>query len=334
MSVRVLLCSVLLLVACGGDDSRRQWRFALEEIQGSVQDAYAQRFKQRIEAETQGRVEVTVYPYGALGTSAQLTEQVQNGALQLAFASPGHLGSVIPEVQVFLLHFVLPEEAPALREVLSANTTLRKELGQAYRARGLQLLGIIPEGWMVWTGDRALRSPEDFRGFKIRTMTSPLLLEVYRAYGASPTPMPYAEVYSGLQLNMIDGQVNPVFAIQEMSFYEVQDYMTFAKHLQFVSTLVTSPAFYDGLSPALRDTLEAVRRELDGYIFDYQARLNRERLDAIRAAGGTELVHLTEAQRDAFRRSSLPVRKAYLDAAGERGQRILDALLAAEAAAD
>ena len=54
-------------------------------------------------------------------------------------------------------------------------------------------------------------------------MTSPLLWRAYDAYGASPTPLPYSEVYSGLQLHMIDGQVNPIFAIEEMSFYEVTD---------------------------------------------------------------------------------------------------------------
>jgi TRAP-type C4-dicarboxylate transport system substrate-binding protein len=94
---------------------------------------------------------------------------------------------------------------------------------------------------------------------------------------------------------------------------------------------VTSPSFYAGLSPQLRNTLEAVKRELDVYIFDYQARLNRERLEKIRQkirqAGGTEFIHVTEAEREVFRNASLPVRERYLAATGERGRRLLASLL-------
>ncbi|MFP3428076.1 TRAP transporter substrate-binding protein DctP, partial [Pseudoalteromonas sp. SIMBA_162] len=75
-------------------------------------------------------------------------------------------------------------------------------------------------------------------------------------YGANPTPMPYSEVYSGLQLGQIDGQVNPVFAIQEMSFYEVQDYMIQAKQAQFITTLVASSDFYSGLDDEQQQMLD------------------------------------------------------------------------------
>ena len=159
----------LLLAACGTQDQTpdeapppQQWRFAIEEIQGSVQDLYAQRFKELIEDRTDGRVEVTVYPYGALGTSAQLTELVQNRAIEFAFASAGHLGSVVPEVQVFALHFLFPDDDDALHKLVTRNDALLEPLGDAYRERGLELLALVPEGWMAWTANRPLRTPADF----------------------------------------------------------------------------------------------------------------------------------------------------------------------------
>lgn len=325
----LFFAGLLLLAGCSEGPENREWRFALEEIQGSVQDAYAQRFKQLIEERSGGRIQVSVYPYGALGTSAQLTELVQNGSVQLAFASPGHLGSVVPEVQVFSLHFLFSDDERVNQRILTEDATLRRLLGEAYRERGLELLALVQEGWMVWTGDRPLRSLEDFAGFKIRIMVSPLLVEAYEAYGASPTPMPYAEVYSGLQLKMIDGQVNPVFAIEEMSFYEVQEAMTFANHLPFVSTLVASPAFIAGLSDADRALLEAVTSELDDHIFALQQRYNRERLAKIRDNSDIEVVHLTDAERAAFREAALPVRESFVASAGPRGRAILDAVTAA-----
>lgn len=324
----MILAALLTLAGCGQGSEQRQWRFALEEIEGSVQHAYAKRFKELVEERTDGKVQVSIYPYGTLGTSAEVTEQVQSGAVQFAFASPGHLGAVVPEAQVFSIHFLFPRDEAATQKVLSSSPTLYGELAAAYREKGLALLGAVQEGWMVWTADRPLRTPADFDGLKIRTMVSPLLLEAYRAYGANPTPMPYGEVYSGLQLNMIDAQVNPVFAIEEMSFYEVQEAMTFADHLPFIATVVSNPAFLGGLPPDLRHLIDQVKAELDGYIFGLQQEYNAKRLERIREQGDIEIVHLSDAERDVFRERARAVRERYVELAGPRGRRILEGLTA------
>jgi len=270
-------------------------------------------------------VTVEVYPYGALGTSSQLTELVQGGALELAFASPGHLASVIPEVGVFTLHFVLSDDNDINKEVLSSDA-VHSVLQPAYQEQGLELLGIVPEGWMVWTGDKPLTSPDDFGGFKIRTMTSPILVRSYEAYGANPTPLPYSEVYSALQLGQIDGQVNPIFAIEEMSFYEEQDVMTLARHAQFVSTLVSGDQWHQNLPPEQQTLLEETVGEMVDWIYQRQDEFNQERLQAIMDAGGTEVVELTDEQREAFRQASMEVRELYLEQAGERGEQLLNTI--------
>ncbi|WP_376693130.1 TRAP transporter substrate-binding protein [Wenzhouxiangella sp. EGI_FJ10409] len=302
------------------------WRFALEEVEGSVQDAYAQEFKRRIEERSGGEIEIEIYPYGALGTSSQLTEMAQSGGIELTFASPGHLADLIPEVGVFTLHFVLSESNQVNREVLSDKRVY--DLFQPlYNDEDLQLLDIVPEGWMVWSGDKALRTLEDFDNFKIRTMTSPILVESYRAYGANPTPMPYSEVYSGLQLGQIDGQVNPIFAIEEMSFYEEQDVLTSGRHAQFIATLAASKQWFDSLSDEQRQMVIEVRDELVDWIDDEQIRYNEERLQTILDEGGTEWVELTEEERQVFREASMGVRDIYVEQAGDSGQEILDTLL-------
>ena len=205
-----------------------EWKFAIEEIEGSVQDAYAQEFKKRIEEKTNGEVTVTVYPYGTLGTSAELTELVTQGAIQFANASPGHLGTMVPEIQVFSIPYLLSENNEVNKQVLTSSDVIYDKLQKDFNAKGLQLLTMYPEGEMVWTTDKEIHSPADFDNFKMRTMVSPMLVTAYEAFGASPTPMPYGEVYGGLQLKQIDGQVNPIFAIEEMKFYEVTDYMIWA----------------------------------------------------------------------------------------------------------
>ena len=302
------------------------WRFALEEIEGSVQDAYAQEFARRLSERSDGMINIEIYPYGSIGTSSQITEMMQSGALELAFASPGHLADAIPEVGLFTLHFVLSDDSEVNRQVLS-DPRLHELFQEPYRNEDLELLAIVQEGWMIWSGDKPLRTPDDFKDFRIRTMTSPMLVESYRAYGASPTPMPYAEVYSGLQLGQIDGQVNPIFAIEEMSFYEEQDYLTSGRHAQFVATVAASRQWWDGLPDDQREMVEQTRDELVDWIDREQLRYNEERLQAILDAGGTEFVELTDEEREVFRELSLGVRDTYVEQAGERGREILDTLL-------
>ncbi len=341
-SLILIFCASLFLVACGDSDEADQaaageqaggepqtWRFALEEIKGSVQWAYAQEFKEQVEQRTDGQVNVEVYPYGTLGTSADVTEQVQQGALQFSFASAGHVGAVIPEVQLFTMHFIFSDDNELNHSVLEGNEELNALLGEAYRDANLVLLDIVPEGWMVWTANRALETPADFEGLKIRTKASPILVQSYEAYGANPTPMPYGEIYGGLQLGQIDAQTQPVFAIEEMSFYEVQSHMIMGKPAQFVSTVIAGPNFIDGLPEERRQMLEEVFGELSDFNFEKQKNLNDERLAEIREVSDIEIIELTEEQREAFRELSMPVRETYVELAGERGEELMNILLTA-----
>jgi tripartite ATP-independent transporter DctP family solute receptor len=343
------------------------WRFAIEESKGSVQHAYALKFKELIEARTSGRVEVVVYPYGTLGTSPQITEQLNMGIIEFAMASPGSVGKFLPEMQVFLLHFVFSEDDDVNRTVLS-DPELLATCDALYAEKGLKLLSIYGEGEMVWTTHKEIRRPEDFSGLKMRVMTSPILLAAYNAYGASATPLPYSEVYSALQLNMIDGQVNPVFAIERQKFHEVTDWLTFPKHATFITTAVANRPFFDGLSSGDQQLVEDVILELEEYIFHVQLGFQTERLKRIladklqkqaslhicgdlsrftaslSAEEQRELIQdneyleitppLTDEERRAFRQRSESVRQVFLGIGGNEGERVLNEILSAVARAE
>jgi tripartite ATP-independent transporter DctP family solute receptor len=313
-----------------------EWKFAIEEIEGSVQDAYAQEFKRLIEEKTGGEVTVTIYPYGALGTSAELTELVTQGAIQFANASPGHLGTMVPEIQVFSIPYLLSENNDVNKKVLTESQVLYEELQDDFNDKSLQLLTMYPEGEMVWTTNKEVRSPEDFANFKMRTMVSPMLVAAYEAYGASPTPMPYGEVYGGLQLKSIDGQVNPVFAIEEMKFYEVQDYMIFSGEQQFTTTVVANSDWYVAdLSDENRQILDETIAELADYIFEVQDQFNQERLEKIKEAKpDLQMIELTEEERAAFEERAQQVRDTYVEMVGEEGDSVLSALQAEIEAAE
>lgn len=307
--------------------SAQTWRFGLEEIEGSVQYEYAAEFGRLIEEKTDGEVTVELFPYGALGGLTDIYDAVQGGAIQLAFGS-GFLGGTVPESQIFSLNFVLPDDEWMSTQVLNSDAFLKSEPMQtAFRDRGLHPIAVVPEGWQVWTANKEIRTPEDMANWQIRVMDNRLLQETYRAYGAQPTTIEYGELYSALQQGQAEGNIQPVFAHQEMSFYEVQDYMIFANQAQFIATAMANRDWYDSLSDEHKQAIDEATSELVRYIHDVQTELNENRLDIITDNSDIEIVRLTDEEREVFRELSLPVRDTFREMTGETGSALLDLLL-------
>lgn len=322
--------AALLLMAFSAGATAETWRLGLEEIEGSVQHRYAERFKELIEKRSDGDITVQLLPYGTWGsTYTALYDAVQNGAIQMAFGS-GALGGTVPESQLLNLNFVMPADEWRTARVLNADAFLKSDAWQqSFRQRDLVPLAELPEGYQVWTANRAIREPADMKGLKIRVMDNSLLRATYQAYGAAPTTIAYGELYSALQQGQAEANIQPVFAHQEMGFYEVQQYMIFARQSQFVATLMGNEQWYDGLSEERRAMVDKVVGKLVREGHELQTGFNKKRLKAIRKDSDIEIIELNDAQREAFREQARPVRQIYIDEVGERGQRALDTLLQA-----
>jgi TRAP-type C4-dicarboxylate transport system substrate-binding protein len=307
---------------------KRLWQIALEEIEGSMQDAYAKTFVEAVEAASDGQIRCQIHPYGDLGTSGDITRLLQNGDLQFAFQSPGHLGAIIPEVQVFSIHYLFPTQAGQLETMLRRGPNTPKALGKYYREHRLELLAIIEEGWQIWTANKPIRRPADFEGVTFRVMSSPLLITAYRLYGAYAITVPYSQIYSDLELGRIDAETQPFFAIQEMKFYEVQDYMINARQLPFIATFVANRDFMDGLPAADRTIVRDAVEAANAYIFDLEARLNAERFQMImKDKPSMQYIELSETEIDAFRQKALPLRDKYIEMGGQGAREVLDAVI-------
>lgn len=159
-------------------------------------------------------------------------------------------------------------------------------------------------------------------------MTALAQADVFRAWGAEPVPMPYAEVYDALQLGQVDGQSNPAFAIAEMKFHQVQSVMTVPQATRFVASVVSNHDWYRNLEQEHRQWLDAARAGMPEFIDEVQHRYNRQRLQQIRESGRIAMERLDEDQRARFRETSLPARERFLERAGPRGERILERIQA------
>ncbi len=110
-----------------------------------------------------------------------------------------------------------------------------------------------------------------------------MIVAAYEAYGANPTPMSYTEVYSGLQLNMIEGQENPISAIHSSKFYEVQDYLTEANSNVYVTATCVNPTFFNGLPEDIQQIILETVEEMNPRAYEIQDELNGGALDKITA---------------------------------------------------
>lgn len=321
-----LICFItLILTGCGTGDKSGEtvtWRFGHEETPGSIQDQYSQRFKKLVEERSNGKIKVEIYRYGEIGQMVDYLEFTQGGLLDFCILNPGTTGTTIPENNVFYNHFLLPGDKDDIKDFLNKSEGIEK-LNKLNEEHNLYVLDWFTEGFNAWTSNKEIRKPEDFKGVKIRTMPSPLIVSSYRAYGANPTPVSYSEVYSGLQLNQIDAQVNPIFSIEEMKFYEVQEYIIQAEQDAFFASLNTSPEFYKSLDTKTRNMLEQIVAEMNDFIIDKQDEVNKERLEKIKSSSDIEIIKLNDQERDKFKEAAQSVRKVYLNSVGKEGEEIL-----------
>ena len=325
---RILLTAgAIALFAVQAAQAQQTWRYAFEEAIDEVQGVFATQFKDHIEANSDH--EVQLFPFGTLGESDDIMEQTQAGILQFVNQSPGFTGALIPAAQVFFVPYLLPQEGEALNEFFRTSVAINELFPEVYAEHGLELLTMYPEGEVVMTTKQPVRSPADLNDQNIRVMTNPLLVEKYRAFGASPTPLPWGEVYGGLQTNMIQGQENPMFFVESTRMYEVTDYITFAGHNNFTTALMANKDFFDGLSA---EDQQLIRKAVDvafEYILAYQEGLTEASLEKIlEARPDIEVIRLTEEERQPFMDAAERVEAEFLRMTGETGARILEQMKA------
>jgi len=301
------------------------FRMAHEDIADTVPDNYCKEFGRRLEERTNGRVKVEVYPVGQLGVGVELVEQLLTGGIDMVIMNPGNTGTLVPEAQLFLLHFLLPANIEKSFEFMENSKALNENLNELYLAKNMYVIDWWAQGMMQWTTNKKVTSPADFEGMKIRTMQAPLILENYKAYGANPTPVPYTEVYSAMQLNMVDGHENPIGPIEEMKFYEVQDYIIRSNHFPYMLATILNNNIYQSLPADIQTAIEDIAGEMHSVAYDLQLANNKRAEDKIK--DDIEIVDLTQAQIEEFRQAAVPVRDYYVNSVGPKGKEIMDLLV-------
>ncbi len=261
----------------------------------------------KMEAATNGRLKIQMFPGAVLGQEKEAVEQTQLGAVQFARISLGVIGPVVPDVNVFNMPFVF-RDVKHMRAVIDG--PIGQELLDKVSNSPARLIGL---GWMDG-GSRSLytkkpvRQPADLKGQKIRMMGNPLFVDTMNAMGGNGIAMAYGEVFTSLQTGVIDGAEN-----NPPSYFTANHYNTPAKfysqtnHLIIPEILVMSKVAWNKLSKDDQALVKKLAREAqmeqrqlwDKSVQEYSAKLK---------AAGVEFIQIDNT---AFYKATEPVRAKY-----------------------
>ncbi|HWP51494.1 MAG TPA: TRAP transporter substrate-binding protein [Clostridia bacterium] len=282
--------------------------------------ATVEKFQTALEGISGGNITVELYPNSQLGSLAENLESMRIGDLEMTYLNDGTIGAVVPEWNLVGLPYLWTS-------LDAAHEALDGDFGQLLNEKLKSATGIINLGWgdvgfrNITNSSRSIKTPEDMKGLKIRTMTNALHVEYFTALGAIPTPMSFSELFTALQQKTVDGQENPTALIYNNALYETQSYMSVTEHVFTAIGMCIAGEFYNSL-PA---DYQAVIAEAAANTMTYQRELitaeNESRLSEIKAAG-LEVTIMDADQKAAFQKVAED--SVYKTAAKNYGQDLID----------
>ena len=251
------------------------------------------KFAELMKERTGNAVTVNVFPANQLGSEKDMVEQVKNGIIHISLTGPSMLAQFKGwgPIGVLGMPYVMKGNSEAeIRPKLIrlARGPLMQDLNdKAAKESGIRILDM---GW--WYGERHLTTktkqvtkPEDIKGLKIRTMDSPMAKAALVDLGAACTPMAVAELYSALQLGVVEGQENPLNTIYSHKFYEVQKYVALTGHMTMNLVLVINDKFFKGLSPELQALIVKTMQDAGDFESEMQIGMNQKNAQDLKDKG-------------------------------------------------
>jgi C4-dicarboxylate-binding protein DctP len=211
-------------------------------------------FKNYVEFDSNGEIEVQYFPNGQLGSAREVAESCNIGTLEMALCSEAILANFVPEVLCLGMPYLFSSEPVAWR-VLDGpfGQDLKKQIEEK---SNMKVISFAENGFRNFTNNvRPIKTPKDMKGMKIRVMESPMYMKVVEALGAKPTPMPVTTLYTALQQGVVDGEENPLPTIELIKFYEVQKYMTMDGHVYSLQIILMNKDFLYSLPKNLQEVI-------------------------------------------------------------------------------
>jgi len=281
------------------------------------------KFKELAEKALPGKVEVQVFPNSQLFGDGKEMEALLLGDVQIIAPSLAKFGKYTKQLQIFDLPFLFDDIAAVDR---FQDSPKGQELLNSMDKKGIHGLGYLHNGMKQLSANKPLRMPADAKGLKFRIQSSDVLEAQFKAVGANPQKLAFAEVYQALQTGVVDGCENPWSNIYTKKFHEVQSDIMESNHGVLDYMVITNASWWKSLPDDVRRALNTAMVESIKYgnkvAFDEAENYRKQVIDANKA----KVLPMTKAELKAWREAMKPV---WAQFQGEIGKDLIDAALAA-----
>lgn len=253
-AVALGVAAITMATASAQDIKERAFKFHLAGPEGNHPASPGmKKFADLVSQRSGGKMKVNLFFNSALGTDQAVVSSLKGGTVEMAVMNTGILASEAKELAIFDFPFLFANEKESDAIV---DGPIGKKMHALLEPKGIVGLAYWELGYRQMTNSkRALNKVEDIEGLKLRVIPNPINVAWVKALGANPTPMPFAEVYGGLEQKAIDGQENPIGVIAANKFWEVQKFVAITNHQYNPQSVLFSKKVWDTLSGAERKVL-------------------------------------------------------------------------------
>lgn len=288
-------------VAGSAQAQNRAIKFVNQNAKGHPIVMGMDKFAEIVEAKSGGKIKVTVFPGGALGSDQANLSALQGGSIEMASMNSGIFASLAKEFAVYDFPFLFanPREADAI-----VDGPFGKSLHAKLEEKGLVALGYYELGFRhITNSKRPITKVEDIAGLKLRVIPNPINIDWVSALGANPTPLPFPELYAALEQKAVDGQENPVATINGAKLYEVQKHLALTNHQFQMTPFLMGKRSWDKLSDADRKAVQEAAAEATALQRKLSAEADEKLLAELKAKG----VHVTTPDKATFAKATAEV---------------------------
>ncbi len=267
----------------------------------SVRGEMAQEFKRVIEAESNGRLKVEIFPAEALGSEQEQIEGVLVGSQDFSLPGGGAMANVDPIFGAITLPFLTTgyDDAHSKMDGAIGDYWKKAAEGHGYKILGFGDLGFA----QITNSKRAINSVSDMSGLKMRSPNEPVLIGSMQNLGSSVVTLPFTELYLALQQGVADGQFNPLDAIYQTKFHEVQDYLALVNIFCYNINFITSQNLWNSLDGEAQAIIQKAADSAIQLSREYYVKADAEYLELLRPY----LKEVTQPDTAEFRKAVSPV---------------------------
>ena len=312
------LVAVAALVTAGAsfaqDIKEHTIKFGLNGPEAHPAAAGMKKFAELVQAKSGGKMKVNLFFGATLGSDQAITTSVQGGTVEMSVMNSGILASLAKELALFDFPFLFANEKESDAIV---DGPVGKKMHKLLEEKGVIGLAYWELGYRhITNSKRALNKVEDIDGLKLRVIPNPINVDWVKALGANPTPMPFPEVYGGLESKAIDGQENPVAVIAANKFWEVQKHIALTNHQYNPQSVIFSKKVWDTYSAAEKKVIEDSALEATKFQREQSRAAVAANLDLLKK-NGMSVTQFSPEEVNKLREKMKPVIAKYSASVGE-----------------